>query len=207
MKEATAQDFWSTAKHDFKENFWNRLCYALFTLGIVWAGSGGDLHNFWTRILFLAPLFAVLAWQVLRKEGKLHLLKAGPDSVLQGVKGGILAAVVMVILIYLTRANATLEWASLKGSVLGLLALALIVQPANEILFRGILTPLWGFWSTAFLDAANWTFGTQNFGIFWISFLSAAAFGYLCKRHGLASALVARLIFGLVVWLYIYIQF
>jgi hypothetical protein len=145
----------------------------------MWASTGGEITSFWQRLYFVGIAMALLAIQTLRAENKLELIKINSAHYVSGINGGILAALVIVVLIYFTRQNPTLHWSLLKTHFLNIAFLSLIVFPANEILFRGVLNPLWGFWSVAFLDAVNWTIATQCFGLFWIMLTTAALIDFL----------------------------
>jgi hypothetical protein len=207
MSAVTEPSFFELASKDFKENFWNRLSYVIMTLSIVWASNGGQMASFWVRLTFLGPIFVFLAWKTLKAENKMALLERNPSSLMMGLSAGVLLSLALILFCYFTRDNATLEWARLKTGIPFYIYFALIILPANDVIFRGVLTPLWGFWSTCFLDAANWTFSTQNFALFWVIFISAATLAFLTKKFGFMSALVARITFTILFWTYLSYQF
>ncbi|NCN27151.1 hypothetical protein GW915_06195 [bacterium] len=167
----------------------HRFTYGIFSLGILWACAGGDFSLFWTRQLYLIPVFSILVLANVVVEKKRGILKPNGGSAMIGVGGGVILTVAGVIYMsFLTPEMKTF----LSPTGYSMLLASLLIAASSELLFRGLLQPLWGLWSCAFLEAINFGFGAQNMKLFIFVLLTGAACGLISKRFGFVSALIAR---------------
>jgi hypothetical protein len=169
------------------------IAYVVSCLAILWSFGGGHLPEvFWTRIFIAAPICLAMSLALLKSRKELKILKPHSGSWMMGIGIGLVMFILGILLAWFCKEK-TVELAELSHyKIAGLLAWALILSPACEIIYRHVLAPAWGIKSSAFIEALSFGVGAVNFYLFLIIFIWGYIGSRLSMRFGIISALVAR---------------
>ncbi len=174
--------------------------YGLSTLIILWALAGGqiDLLNSRSPALGLGLVLMTLAARAYTKTIKESLLKVSDFKI--AIPAGLVLTGLSFGFIALVKNTSFLggdlsDWKNL--SVSSIIFISFLAQPAAEIISRKFLQPAWGLSSVAFLDAVTVGFGAAHAIPFFIFWGTSYLLGRLAMKYTLGSALVARVLWSL----------
>lgn len=183
-----------------------RVCYALCSLVALWAFGGGDAQLFWNRQWLLAPLVLAAGFVGIFLTGQIEKLFASTEHVKKGLMIGLISALPFVALIFMAHKSAGLpDWIitsinnSKVPSFLGVFLGAFLLAPGWELVSRGLLQPVWGLGSVAFLDAITIGFGSQTLLPFAVLWAMGLFWGWIRVRFSLHSAVLAHVTWSFLV--------
>ena len=173
--------------------FMEVIAYVVSCLTILWSFGGGHLSDvFWTRIFIAAPLCLATALLLLKSRKELKILNPNSGSWMMGIGIGLIMFLVGILVAWFCKEK-TSQLAELSHyKMTGLLAWALILSPACEIIYRHVLAPAWGIKSSAFIEALSFGVGAVNFYLFIVIFIWGYIGSRISMRFGIVAALVAR---------------
>lgn len=183
------------------------ILYGVSTLFALWSLSGGDPALLWSRQLSLGVVLFAMGLSALVVTGRARSLRPHSASLMLGAASALGMAVPVVALIWMGRhlnpesvpfLHASLD--VLRPPHFGhVLVGALLVGAGHEMISRGFLSPAWGLGGVAFLDAVAVGFGLQLFVPFLVIGICGYLWGILAQRFGLATAVLSRTLWSLIV--------
>jgi hypothetical protein len=182
------------------------IAFSLTTLAVLWSFSGGNLLVFWQRSVVLAVALAIVvaltpgfSLPILRDFLKKEFWK---DKVtkLSLIAGLALAIPFSLALLVLHSSSITaFPWLHQYIQQLShptwyaFLLLPLFAIPLWEMFWRGLISPQWGTFTTAFLEGLIWGFAAQHVVFFLAAFLSSILIHFLIYRsYGIRAAILAK---------------
>lgn len=192
--------------------------FGLLCIGLLWALAGGQIENFGSRILFIAPLYFLFTW---KEWGNNRELLLSPKSLVWGLIFGLSAALIPGILIYWASGQSAVSTVIFSGgplawsqdllaqvstfTLLDIFVLGLFWTPLWALFSRACLQKDWGLWSLCFVDSLILGIGSQSAGVFFGSLVVGLAGAFVFQKRDLGQAVwtqsFAVLSLGLTLWM------